>query len=95
MKRKPNQITTPVLEFKMRAGNTIRVWVLDPGQYCILGPTKSFEFPHNPSDGTSSLIYETIGPEGHNATEYHIESQSTWSWIHEWMSKGFKAEGLL
>lgn len=77
----------PVLDF-----GRIQLWAYDAGQPCPVAEHRSFHFG---GDNTAGLVYVDKGNGGFNATDYPINNESTWKWIHEWMSKGFKAEGYL
>jgi hypothetical protein len=85
------QVTRPVLEIH-NGNSTFRLWVINPGQFAALGKARALQFPHNPSDKTASLIYETISPSGHSATELNLDDAETWAWIQKWMVQGMASQ---
>ncbi len=91
----PRQPIKPVIDLQFPDGHITRVWMINPGESIKLGEPRSMQFPHDPSLKTASLIYETIGTEGHSATEYDIRNPGTWEWIQQWMEKGLRAEKLM
>lgn len=95
MKNTSKIVSKPVLEFHMKDGAVIRIWVLNPGESvkCTSAPCHYFL-----ANKTASLIYDDNRAKsggGHTVTEYNLDEKTIWQWVAEWMEKGFRSENLM
>lgn len=75
------QVTEPVLEIRHGDGTYIRLWALNPGEWCQCSGARCHLFQ---ARKTASLIYDAnmVKAGGcHEASELNLRDKPTWDWI--------------